>query len=392
MTRYGNILYGGDPAPQTGGESTDEQMAALIKNLPALTKVTGENILPFEQAKQSAANAISPQENQLALDLYKQFGPALNAVGNQIAGQNQIAGVNNDAAALAASKQSGLVDNALALQRQADPEFYATREKVAAQQSKLMDAMGTGALSPTEIEQISRGLNRTNVAGGVNDIGSPTAAVTNAMNFGSAGTAKQNSISQALASTANSLGSMKSGFDPFQVATGRSAFNNAGAQQFQGPSQGIGQSTVGMSNSLLDQAGQNQRLSQTINSQRRDSLDRFNTTFGSVMNGIGSVAGGACCFIFLESCDGQLPYTVRKYRDLYYNTEPDIADGYKKMAGWLVPMMVKFGFVKSLVQELMTKPMVQYGLYLEGLSTNGSQYKTANNFWLKAWKLIGKWA
>ncbi|NBR87739.1 MAG: hypothetical protein EBT61_19940, partial [Verrucomicrobia bacterium] len=88
-------------------------MQALIQNLPDLTRVTGENILPFEQAKINASKTISPQENELALKLLQQFGPAINKVGTDIQGQNQVAGVTNDAAALEAAKKSGLVNTAL---------------------------------------------------------------------------------------------------------------------------------------------------------------------------------------------------------------------------------------------------------------------------------------
>lgn len=275
---YGNRVLGGDPAAPTTQESTADQMQALIQNLPALTKVTGENILPFEQAKQNASAVISPQENALALQLLQQYGPAINKVGTDIQGQNQIAGVQNDTGAINAANKSGLVTGALDLQKQADPEYYANRALIANQQAQTAKNMGTGALTPTELEQITRGVNRTNVGMGTANIGSPTAAIANAQTFGAAGTAKMNSISNALANTANSLGNFKSGFDPFQVATGRSAFNNMGAQQFAGPSQGLGQATQSMSNNLLDQAGQNQRAAMSVNANRRDSLDRVMQT------------------------------------------------------------------------------------------------------------------
>lgn len=292
------VLCGGDPAPQSGGESTRDMMQAMVENLPALTRVTGENILPLEQAKLDASKVISPQENALAAELYSQYGPLLNEIGNRISKQNQLAAVESDAATLARAKEAGLVDSALALQRQADPEFYKMREALANKSTALLDNMGTGELSPTELEEIARTLNRTNVNAGVSDVGSPTAAVRNALQFGSAKQAKTNSISQALAATAGALQQTRSNFDPFQVATGRSAFGgNTGEQKFQSnQTQQLGQSTLGLSNNLLQQAGENQRLSQSLNAQRRSGLDVFNQTFGSVMSGVGSLARGASGF------------------------------------------------------------------------------------------------
>lgn len=298
------VLFGGDPAPQSGGESTDAMMAAMIKNLPDLTRVTGENILPFERARLEASKAITPEENQLAYDTYRQFGPLLNQIGNQIMQQNQLAAVNADTAALARARETGLVDQALALQRQADPEFYRLREQSAKKASELLDASGGPGLSPTELEEIARGLNRTNVAAGVNDIGSPTAAVRNALTFGQAGQNRRNTLSTALAATNQVMQGVRSNFDPFLVSTGRSAFaGNTGESKFAGSqSNNLGQGTMQLSTNLLQQAGENQRLSQQLNSQRRDSLDRFNQTFGNVMQGIGGLAGGikAFCWVARE--------------------------------------------------------------------------------------------
>lgn len=320
------ILRGGDPAPASAGETTANQMQALITHLPDLTRVTGENILPFEQARLDASKAISPQENALALQLYQQFGPALNALGMQIAGQNQQAAVSNDAAALNAASNAGLVDKALALQRQADPEYYKMREGIGAGASRLMQSFegDGGMLSPTELEQIARGLNRTNVRAGLNSVGSPTAGVVNAMQFGEAGQQRkmnfQNSLSSALASTANAMAGTKSGFDPFQVATGRSAFApNTGENKFQGNSQGLGQSTLGLSNNLLQQTGENARQYNQLNAQRRDSLDRFNTTFDGVMSGVGSLGRGfyKVCWVAREVYGQDNPKWVMFYHWLH---------------------------------------------------------------------------
>lgn len=292
------VLFGGDPAPASGGESTDAMMAAMVKNLPDLTRVTGENILPLEQAKLNASRVIAPQENELAAKLYAEYGPILNQIGNQISKANQLAAVGADAETLAKAQESGLVDKALALQRQADPEFYKMREQLATKTGSLLDSVGDGSLTPTELEEITRGINRSNVNAGVNDIGSRTAAVRNALQFGSAGMARKNSLAQMLASTAGALQQTRSGFDPFQVATGRTAFSgNTGENKFQAnQTQALGQSTLGLSNNLLSQAGENQRLSQQLNSQRRSGLDVFNQTFGNVMSGVGSLARGASGF------------------------------------------------------------------------------------------------
>ena len=293
---YGNICLGGDPPAPTVMESTGSQMAALVQYLPDMVRVSSENMLPYEQARMNTSKVISPQENALALQMMQEYGPLLNRIGQDISRSNQLSAVQGDAAALNKAQESGLLTSALALQRQADPEFYAQRELMAKKSESLLNSFDDkGGLSPTELEEISRGLNRTNVNAGVDNVGSASAAVQNAMQFGAAGTAKKNALGNAIAQTAQNLQSTRSGFDPFQVATGRSAFQfpNVGQQQYQGNAQGLGQATNGFANNLLQQTGENQRAAMNINANRRDSLDRFGSTFGAVTGGLGSLAGGA---------------------------------------------------------------------------------------------------
>lgn len=371
-----HIQLGGDPAPQSGGESTAEMLAAYTRGLPGLMDVTNAQILPNELAQLASAQATSPQMAALQAQIYGTSGRELNRIGNSIADENAMASAQRDANIMT-GPGAALIEAANQAQRKIDPEYYKLREQSAAGIGQMFNPLTGG-----ENEAITRSLNRQNIQGGNFNVPSMTNVVGNAQTFGNA---SRDRLGQAIGMATGAMPGMRSGVDVFQQATGKPSFANTGDARFMGAQQGQGQQTMGMGQGLLQQAGENQRMSQNINANRRDSLDRMNEVWGSV-NGTVS----ACCFIFLEALNGELPYTVRKYRDLYYHAEPQIATGYKRMAAWLVPAMERSSFVKSLVNELMVSPMVNYGQYLEGHTTNGSQYKTLNNFWLRVWKYLGR--
>lgn len=378
----GRILYGGDPAPQTGGESTAEMLRAYTAGLPDLMKVTNAQILPNELAQLQASKQISPELSALQTQIYADQGTKLNEVGNKIADINAQAAATRDLNTLR-GPGGELVKAANEAQRIADPEYYKTREHTSNALAQMFQPTTAG-----ETEAIQRSLNRQNVQSGNMGIPSMTNVVQNAQTFGNA---SRDRLGQAIGMATQAMPTMRSGVDAFQQATGKSSMPNMGNAQFIGAQQGMGNQTMGLAGGFMNNATQLQNTSQQLNAQRRDSFDRAMQGVGALGSiGAGAAAGAACCFIFLEACNGELPYTVRKYRDLYYHAEPSIAIGYKRMASWLVPLMARFDFVKSLVNEIMVKPIISYGNYLEGHTTNGSQYKTHTNVWLKIWKFLGR--
>lgn len=118
---------------------------------------------------------------------------------------------------------------------------------------------------------------------------------------------------------------------------------------------------------------------------------------GSAGAGAGGAAGGAggaggmCCFIFLEAHNGTLPWWVRVCRDYYYERNPRIATGYKRMAKWLVPMMKKSKIVRGLVNRLMVTPIAKYGGWMCNVPgyINCKRYAPFKNFWFSVWNWIG---
>jgi hypothetical protein len=154
------------------------------------------------------------------------------------------------------------------------------------------------------------------------------------------------------------------------------------AQGFSGLSLGANQQGTGNLFGLNQEAAQN-----------RATKAQFWGDIGAGVGGIAGAAAGnpgnACCFIFLEALNGELPDYVRELRDYYYEKEPLIAKGYKRLATKLVPLMKRSKLIKKLVNLIMVRPIVNYGAYVKGLP-NGNRYNIIFKlFWFKFWKLIG---
>lgn len=158
--------------------------------------------------------------------------------------------------------------------------------------------------------------------------------------------------------------------------------------------QGIG--ALGQSSNNLFNLNQEQERVRQAKAQMWASLGQGigalgGAALGAPTAGGGSILGDKCCFIFLEATNGQLPLYVRELRDYYYIMEPAIARGYIRMASWLVPLMKRFKAVKNIINIVMVKPIIEYGLFLK--TCNG--YSLRNHFikglWFKVWKWLGSY-
>jgi hypothetical protein len=100
---------------------------------------------------------------------------------------------------------------------------------------------------------------------------------------------------------------------------------------------------------------------------------------------------GNCCFIFLEGLNGQLPWYVRRGRDVF-NTEVR-RKGYISMSNWLVPAMRKHNWLKKAVNFVLIKPFLKCGSWFfgeEGAKTRWMAYRPYCHLWFKLWDFLGK--
>ncbi len=358
-------LFKGDSKAQPVGPSTAEQLQALTTYLPGLMQITNAQAVPSAQADLAAKQATAPQEQALNAKLYAQNLPTyLNAQSAGELGNIQGSGGQS---VLAAQE----------LQKQIDPEYYSTR---AAMASKLGDLMNN-PISGGESAAIERANNAGQIGRGTFDVKNNSDTIQSAMNFGSAG---RDRLAQALQLATNATPTMRSGTDTFAQATGRG-----------GTMPGIGtnltsgvntQNGFNAGQSAANSIAQQQQQDIGINANRRSVTDYVNSAYSAAGSGTSGMAS-SCCFIFLESYNGVLPWYVRKSRDYYYQQDSKLSTGYIKMAKWLVPLMHKYTKIRNIVNFCMVKPLTKYGRWMW---VRDIKYPHGCNlvrlFWFNVWK------
>ncbi len=97
-----------------------------------------------------------------------------------------------------------------------------------------------------------------------------------------------------------------------------------------------------------------------------------------------------CCFIFLEAYNGELPQSVRDYRDMAAPESSKRRSGYIRMSKWLVPAMRVSGLSRLAVNHLLVRPLTKYGEWFYGNNKTGWIFWPVKQCWFKLWELTGK--
>ncbi|HTH21691.1 MAG TPA: hypothetical protein VL854_05705 [Nitrososphaeraceae archaeon] len=237
-----------------------------------------------------------PEQAALNLQLYGQYGPEFNKIGNQIAAQNQQAQAANDLATLTGSGGQ-LVKGLAGLESDINPELAAAKTGGAATIKNLFDSLDLSkGLSGSERAEVERSINRDK-AGTGNEYGSNLGAVQSAMQFGGAGEArmqaKQASVGNALDKVGNFLGTARSGVNPM-LALGRPTGTNTGEARYDPGNTGFGEDLVKNMFGVTSELQLNKsKLKSQESIAQRDTLDRINETMGS----LGGLLGGAGSYV-----------------------------------------------------------------------------------------------
>ncbi len=262
---------GGDTIKQEG---TGQSVKSLAQWLPKLAQATAENVGPYEQALLNARATIDPQQSALDESLYSYFGPRISQIGSDIQRQEALNTSNTENAVLD-GPGAATARAAQALNMEMDPEYYGIRAQGASKLSDLLAGQDPNQLTGAEMANVERGLNRTNRQNGQRDVHSSSGAIGNAMTFGRELDNKRNTLLNTINAIPQNLASYKSGFDAYQVATGKPSYgSNPGNGQFSNGRNGFGANVQSMSSNLLGEAGQNTRQTQSLTANRRDGLDR----------------------------------------------------------------------------------------------------------------------
>jgi hypothetical protein len=215
---------------------------------------------PTSLAQLQAAQLTAPGVNQLEADRYNTI------TRNQAATDADILGtIGRDRASIASEIDRGI-----------NPEFYQAREAGLDSilgQLKMLDLNNANP----EAERL---VNLENVrTGNLTTPSNETNTVKNALQFGDERLKRSAALSQALNTANNFLTSSRATFDPFGRSVTTSTTNNAVGS----PSAfGSNSQTSNLGNDLLGNVFGTFNNAIGINAQRRDSLDRFNETMGSL--------------------------------------------------------------------------------------------------------------
>src|SRR5574343_1702324 len=334
---------GGDAPPvQTVGGMLQD----FTKYLPDYSSVVAKQMLPLELAQARASAEVSPIYTQNQLDIYNKYGPELNRVGQDIARSNALAQAQTEADVMRGPGTS-LVQQGRQLSELVDPEYYKGRAAIGG----LFDALNRG-YTGSDIAEIRRSQAQDSMQRGTSQNPGNLNALENALSFGSQLANKRQNLANTIGTASAALTPLKSGVDPFAQATGRSAMPNAGEQKFVGSRSDAGSGAMNLGTNLFGSQTQTNNAAMQAQAQNASSLNQM----------IGSMVGRPCCFIFMESYNGLLPWWIRRCRDAFYT--PTRRLGYTRMSKILVPMMEKSKFIRGLVNELMIAPLSAYGGYL----------------------------
>lgn len=368
-------------------ESVASMLDSYTKYLPGLISATAAQQPTIAQGNLDATLATQPAYNQLNLDQLQKYGLPLAQAGQaiqnsnaQAGGQinlNQIQGSGGQAAQAAAD-----------LARSTNPNYYMVQDAASAKAKGLLDNINLNGLSGGEQAAVERSLAQNNAGSGNLGLNNATNTVANAMNFGGAYNQKLGILGQALGAANNTATSAQNtGFSPVNIALGQpntSTMGNFGTGTFSNTNANTQAGSLG-ANTSLGQGFMNDITQRGLaNGTTKTSANPWEVGAGYA-NAIGQ-----CCFIFLEAYHGELPWYVRVCRDRYYTAKPDVANGYKKMAKWLVPLMRKSSTIRSLVWHTMVRPLTEYGKFVVRLDPTKRKYKLARKFWFTVWNIIGK--
>lgn len=282
-----NVVNCGTGPVQYTSESTRSMLKALTENAPAAIRAIADT-MPYTAGKtMDISEAISPRETALQRNIYRDYGPEMNRIGAQIAGENELAAREADVRAIAGPGKQ-LVSQANELQAVSDPEFYKNRAAIGQAIDKYLSSYSPTELSPTEMAQISRGIGAT----GGTVTPSAMNTIKNAQTFGDAGTRRWQNFGNAVAQASSALPALRSGINAFEVATGRPLVSNTGESRLATPVQinptSAMDTNFGFANNTLNQIGANQRAAIA---KQKDTLDQVlsaTQSFGNIVGGVGS--------------------------------------------------------------------------------------------------------
>ncbi len=272
--------------PPSINETTEQMLKALAQYAPDAIAAINRTAPTTAQTQLDTQRQVAPGYAELQNQVYRDYGPEANRIGNEINRANQLAATQTESDVIEGPGRK-LVGQADELQRQLDPEFYLSRASIGKGINDFLRDYDPNKLSGSEIENIRRGIAST--GGNVSD--SALNTLKNAQTFGDRGTERWKNFGDALMKASAVMPSLKSGISGFEVATRRPLQSNSGENRLSVPDANNALSAFnqnfGFANNALNNIGQTTAASIQ---KRKDIFDMINSATSSFGNLVGSIA------------------------------------------------------------------------------------------------------
>ena len=256
-------------------ESADEVLGAIYHNFPRIMEAYNRAVVPTEWEKYRAAENVSEPYQKLNAYLYDKYAPMLADTQRGIDTKDKIVGANTDVALL--GKQGRDLSRVYQqIDKEANPEFYKTRELASNKLGALLSGINPDA-PDIEAERL---INAENIRSG-NTSPSATGTVANALMFGDQRLKRQAALSNAISTATGFLQpSRVSEFNPATTVLNKPT-NNAGTSQFGGVTK-TGNEAFSAGEGFMNSVSSFQNNAMQINANKRDALDRVNETLSAL--------------------------------------------------------------------------------------------------------------
>lgn len=272
-------------------ESIQEIVQAMTAYFPKLAEMQRAQYEPQARAEVDIAKKYSPELGKLGVDLLDTTGRDISKIGRELSREEQLAAAQTEADILKGPGQEAFRQS-LALQKEADPEYYKNRELLMSDLDKAFANLGDpNQLSKGESEGIARALGRTN-----SPVASPMQTISNAMTFGENQAKRRAEHTGLINLRSNVTPNLRSGMDAGAVATRRTILPNFGQSNY------TGIQTPGIATAnTLGQNFMNMASATDINRQNAYVAKNQGAGIGQGTGKIiGAIAAGAACWVARE--------------------------------------------------------------------------------------------
>lgn len=336
----------GDDGGKSPQEGIGDVVQALQRSFPQYVRAIAQMYPELAGAEYNIAKEYTPKYAQIQADTLDNQGRQLAKIGRELSSEELKSAADTEADIAEGSGQR-IAAAGVKAQREADPEYYASRTKVADAIGKYLD-FSPDSLSKGEEEEIARGLGRTGTF-----VPSANETLKNAAVFGKAGADRRTQYGNAISTAANATSALRGGVDAAGLTGRRTVMPNVGT----GSMPGIVTPGVGSTNAMGGQLTGTATAAMGINMQKEKSdwekymagLQAVDGTIGTV----GKVAAMVGCWV-ARAVYGEADPRWLIFRTWLYRKAPTwLFILYHKHGEWFSYYVKRYPWLRKFIKSLM---------------------------------------